>query len=324
MIHCKKHIIATCLSLMIPLTVWSEAAVVDDSDNFAMMDEQPSVVHPKYDEPQYDTQPIEKARKDNYRFDESQEDGPALVKEDAMNESAPLASNDFNDNAKLIEKVQSLQKELQELRGQLEVQAHDLKLLQQQQVAFYKDLDSRLGSTSGSSLQAKPATDLNLGGQSAVSKSNAPVPQPKEVKTKIIPQPVASTSHVNPADEQISYMAAYELVKNRMYDEAINAMQNFVQKYPNGGYTANAEYWLGELYLVKKNYPKAIEHFDVVLKQFPSSSKSAASLLKSGYAYVESGNNQEAKKRFQQVVSTYPNTPTAQLASSKLQTLKSI
>ncbi|HAT9430543.1 TPA: tetratricopeptide repeat protein, partial [Legionella pneumophila subsp. pneumophila] len=80
----------------------------------------------------------------------------------------------------------------------------------------------------------------------------------------------------------------------------------------------------GELYLVKKDYSKAIEHFEIVLQQYPSSSKAAASLLKSGYAYAEKGDKQEAKKRFQQVVKTYPDTPTAQLASSKLEAINAL
>ena len=66
----------------------------------------------------------------------------------------------LNDNAKLIDKIQSLQQEVQELRGQLEVQAHDLKLLQQQQVAFYKDLDARLGSGSAQSQPKKTCQQI--------------------------------------------------------------------------------------------------------------------------------------------------------------------
>ena len=95
----------------------------------------------------------------------------------------------------------------------------------------------------------------------------------------------------------------------------------FVQKYPKGGYTANAQYWLGELYLIKKDYTKAREHFDVVLQQFPTSSKSAASMLKVGYVYAATGEKTEAKKFLQQVVRAYPDTPTAQLASAKLRTI---
>jgi TolA-binding protein len=75
--------------------------------------------------------------------------------------------------------------------------------------------------------------------------------------------------------------------------------------------------------MVKKNYPDAIQHFEIVLQQYPSSSKAAASLLKIGYALAESGRKQEAIERLQQVVKKYPDTNTAQLAQTKLDTLTS-
>lgn len=322
MINCKKSIITLCFVLMLPFALWAEAPVIDDSENFAMIDRQEEydapLVNPKYDDPQIENAELDGPQNDNYSTDTSQSyDEPALVKEDRSN---------ISDNAKLIDKIQQLQKEIQELRGQLEVQAHDLKLLQQQQVAFYKDLDSRLSnsSTSAKTVQNdKPATDISLGSNSPETLKVAS-PQIKAGSSNSKPQPVVAVSRANPADEQISYLAAYELVKNKRYDDAIKSMQIFVQKYPRGGYTANAEYWLGELYLVKKDYSKAIEHFEIVLQQYPSSSKAAASLLKSGYAYAEKGDKQEAKKRFQQVVKTYPDTPTAQLASSKLEAINAL
>ena len=73
--------------------------------------------------------------------------------------------------------------------------------------------------------------------------------------------------------------------------------------------------------MVKKNYTKAIEHFETVLQNYPASSKKAASMLKLGYALAASGNMQEAKQRLQQVAKNYPDTNTAQLAKTKLQSL---
>lgn len=321
MINCKRHIIAAGFSLILPLTCWSQAPVVDDSDNFAMMDGRQSHDATVSDSRYYDDPPMDVAQND-YPSDTYQgDDGPALAKDDQM--SGPSGSN-VSDSASLIDKIQALQKEVQELRGQLEIQAHDLKLLQQQQVAFYKDLDSRL--TGGASVSAKaatdkPAMDLSLGSKEPASRASTPAAQ-SVAKTASTPEPVVTpVSRVNPADEQISYLAAYELIKNKRYDDALGSMNTFVQKYPRGGYTSNAQYWLGELYLVKKDYAKAIEHFDIVLKQFPTSSKSAASMLKVGYAYAEMGNKPEAQKYLQQVVRAYPNTPTAQLANSKLRTI---
>jgi tol-pal system protein YbgF len=330
-LNCKRHIIAVFFTLMLPLTGWTEAPVIDDSENFAIMDgqqvAQEPVVNSKYDEPQIENGQLDGPQNENYQMDNApSDDGPALVKEDQPSDS----STDINNNAKLIDKILALQQDIQELRGQLEVQAHDLKLLQQQQVAFYKDLDARLGDALAKTKQTKPTTDITLGSKTPVvqstTASTASIPTLNKIDTSptATPPPVIPISRTNPADEQIRYMAAYELVKNKRYDNAISAMQTFVQKYPKGGYTANAEYWLGELYLVKKDYSKAVEHFELVLHQFPSSSKSAASMLKIGYASAATGNNQEAKKRFQQVIKTYPDTPTAQLAHAKLEKINSL
>ncbi len=318
MIHCKRHIIAAGFSLIFPLACWSEAPVVDDSDNFAMTDRQ-QVQAPVVDSKYNDESQFDQAQND-YPSDSYQDDSQALAKDDQTN-AAPVGAN-VADNASLIEKIQSLQQELQELRGQLEVQAHDLKLLQQQQVAFYKDLDARLGgnATASAKTNASQPMDLAMGSKSSAPQTTASSTQSASAKIAASPA-IVPVSRANPADEQISYLAAYELVKNRRYDDAINSMNTFVQKYPKGGYTANAEYWLGELYLVKKDYTKSIEHFNVVLQQFPTSSKSAASMLKVGYAYAEMGNKPEAKKYLQQVVRAYPDTPTAQLANSKLRTI---
>jgi tol-pal system protein YbgF len=319
MINCKKHFIAACFSLIVPTIGFAEAPVVDDSDNFAIIDEQPGAVRPNYEQPQIENAELDGPHAEKYQMDMAQDDdGPALAKDDSYDQNGQV-QNSVKNGAALIERVQTLQKEVQELRGQLEVQAHELKKLQEQQLSFYKDLDSRINNGVAKSTASKAPTDL-----SSSTKVVVPVTKPS-VTPKVVAAPVvAPASRANPADEQIGYLAAYELVKNKQYDNAIKAMQTFVQKYPQGGYSANAQYWLGELFMVKKDYPKAIEHFELVLQKFPSSTKAAASMLKAGYAYSASGNNQEAKKRLQQVVKNYPGTPTAQLANLKLEAINAI
>ena len=298
-----QFLIAAVFCCLFPVLAVAEAPVVDDSENFAILDDQSS----KYDEPAV-TQGSNAAR-----FD----DGVA-------NDERPLAHDDSSSRTQkpveVIDKVQSMQQEIQELRGQLEVQSHDLKVLKDQQLAFYKDLDARLqqGPT-GQEKTALPkaaATELSLN-QSGIAAPNTPITNAPTLPA-IVP---AATSNGNPADEQLNYMAAYELVRNKKFDQAIPAMQTFLTKYPHGGYTANAEYWLGELYMVKKSYPDAIQHFEVVLNQYPSCSKTAASLLKIGYALAASGKAPEAKVKLNEVIKKYPDTQTARLAATKLQSL---
>ncbi|PJD92991.1 MAG: tol-pal system protein YbgF [Legionella sp.] len=312
MIGCKKHFITLCFSLIIPVMVWAEAPVVDESDNFAILDEQQSAVRSKYDEPQVNTA----YNNSNHNAKYYSDDGPALAHEEMP--AAPHQSNTaLKDSASLVERVQILQKELQELRGQMEVQAHELQMLKEQQLTFYKDLDARISTNGAKAPSLKASTPQG----SAAPTASVANPAKSSAQTIAV---VSNGSKANPADEQIAYLAAYELIKNKQYDKAIAAMQHFVQKYPQGGYSANAYYWLGELYLVKKNYTKAASYFETVLKEFPSSNKKAASLLKAGYAYAAAGNNQLAKQRLQQVVTSFPNTSTAQLASLKLETLNTM
>lgn len=277
--------LAFCICLL-PVHAFSEAPVVDDSENFAMLDEQQVAIQ----------QPVAKAQLSNADRDE---------------ELPLVRDNETGDNEEggTLLKIQSLQQEIRELRGQLEVQTHHLKLLQQQQLAFYKDIDVRLSNNAASrTAQAAPPAALNIG-PSVASGTTVAVVEPN------------TSSRSNPADEQISYLAAYDLLKNKHYDEALNAMQTFAVRYPQGGYTANAQYWLGELFMVKENYAQAINHFETVLKQFPGSSKAAASTLKIGYALAASGKGSEARQRLNQVLKNYPDTPTAQLAAIKLESL---
>lgn len=298
MIRMSRFILPMCFASLLSFNALAEAPVVDDSENFALLEEQqtarsPSVAH--------------ESMASNY--DEMQ---PALARE------ADHASTDTN--VDLINKLQGLQQDIQELRGQLEVQAHEMKLIQDQQLTFYNDLDTRLrGEHPMQHVKNEPSTDLTMTDQpSSAHPIESKQPDRQQTQPLI---PVTSTTNTNPADEQISYLAAYELVKNKRFDEALIAMQTFATKYPHGGYTANAHYWLGELCLVKKHYHDAISHFDIVLQQFPSSSKYAPSLLKMSYALADSGRVGEAKERLHDVLKKYPDTNTAELAHLKLETL---
>jgi tol-pal system protein YbgF len=309
MINYVRVLVAVCYVGLLPIQAYAEAPVVDESENYALLDEQQTAYE----------QPVARNNNDSFSYDEE----IPLAKDHAE-------STRHGDNATLLAKIQGLQQEVQELRGQLEVQSHDLKLLQQQQVTFYKDLDARLRNESPSKLSdntgvSLPAIDPNatLVAPATPTASLTPTGAESNALKPVVAPVIATSARNNPADEQISYLAAYELIKNKHFDEALASMEKFVTQYPQGGYTSNAQYWLGELYMVKKDYPQAINHFEMVLHQFPSSSKSSASLLKIGYALADSGKIKDAIRRLQDVVKNYPDTNTAQLARAKLESLGS-
>lgn len=294
------------------------APVVDDSENFAILDDQQADI----DQPVVNNQLQSSAstRKNNFIDDErplAHDDGGMPAQQQ------PLAS---------LDKIQGLQQDIQELRGQLEVQSHEIKVLKEQQLAYYKDLDARLRQAPTSATPSNNTANTHIPPNTPVfapmpqgnntSKSGQTTgPSSQATQSSAAITNVPATAAGNTADEQISYMAAYELIRNKKFDTATVAMQKFLNDYPQGAYVANAQYWLGELKMANKNYPEAIQHFEVVLNQYPKSSKAAASLLKIGYAYAESGQKAEAKQKLTQVIKQYPDTQTAQLANAKLKNL---
>ena len=285
----NTRVLAICVATLLNNFAYAEAPVVDESENFAILNQQ-------FAANEQELTPDDNAN--SYQVADENNDSPLATEQELQPEDnqAPLVQDGdeiTQSDLSLVNKIQQLQQELQELRGQLEIQAHDLKLLQKQQLAFYKDLDARLSQNTG-----------------------------KEVASSNTPKSVISSSRTNPLDEQVSYLAAYDLIKNKQFDEAISAMQNFVTNYPSGGYTANAQYWLGELYLQKKDYPQAIDHFKIVLSDFSHSSKSAPSLLKLGFALDATGDKEQAIQKLEQVISQYPDTNSSKLARERLAKIK--
>lgn len=305
---------AVLLSLSMP--VMAEALVVDDSENFALLEEQAQAA-----------EELPVAQEDPYAIANA-------LEESAVQHAATPRSSTTGRNIELVNKLQSLQKEVQELRGQLEIQAHDLEELKQQQLAYYQDPDNRLNQN------PLPQTAHETHAIAPTPKQAHPhhaatAPTTRSTNDKIIDpqtamdiQPMqdlvqtpSNNVRINPADEQISYLAAYDLVKQKQFPQATQAMQQFLTKYPHGGYSANAHYWLGELHLSHKDYSEAITQFDTIVQNFKSSSKYAPSRLKLGYALAETGRIGEAKEQLTAVMNQYPDTSAAHLAHIKLEKL---
>lgn len=279
--------------------IYAEAPVVDDSANYAENYAQ--------DEPFIAGKPVKQVEQDSQEWQQPISQGNQ--------------DNEVSDDAGLLAKFNAMQQEIQQLRGQLEVQAHDLKLLQQQQLAFYKDLDSRLSSKSAEigSSNRQAALSLDDNDKNTEEKpANNESSQVNSVGAGAKQEVSTKKLRGNPADEQLSYVAAFQLIKKKEFDQALEAMQAFVENYPQSQYAPNAHYWSGELYLLKHQFLFASREFTTVLKQFPRSTKVAASTLKLGYAYADMGNLAAAKRELNQVIQHYPDTSTAQLAKQKL------
>ncbi len=220
-----------------------------------------------------------------------------------------------------MQRIEYLQREVQELRGKVEEQGYQLQQMQEQQKKLYTDLDKRLreGSSAAKTVAASTGDGaLNTTGGDLNSASQFVTLDPEPAVTT----QAASAISVTPVNDEKAYQAAYRLVQNRDFDGAIKAFNDMLVQNPKGKYAPNAQYWLGEINLTKGNLEKASESFYAVYSQHPKHPKAADSLLKLGYVEYNKGNFKKSQEFLNQVKAQFPGTTSAQLADSRLQRMQ--
>lgn len=234
----------------------------------------------------------------------------------------------------MLSRIDALQQEVQDLRGQLEVQTHKAEGLEQRQREIYLDVDRRLRQ-----IETRPASGgaENTGAASAASGPAAgpsPTPGPSGPasagETAASPSPpgpsatasVGATTTTQSNAERDAYQRAFDMMKAGRYDDSIAAFRGFLARYPDGEYSANAQYWLGEASYVLRRFDDAETEFGKVLQFFPDSAKAPDALLKLGFAQYELQEWDKASQTLSRVVQQYPKSTARQLAESRLQRMR--
>jgi tol-pal system protein YbgF len=209
--------------------------------------------------------------------------------------TAPITGTD---SGSLMLRVQQLEADVRRLNGLLEEATQALRLLEAQSLERYVDLDRRLASDA-------PAKNHEAAGSTDV----APIPVPLDTSA-------AGRAVDAQEGEEAAYRAAYELVREREFDDAVAAFTAFLADFPFGRYAPNAHYWLGELYLVldPPDPELARQNFKLLLDQYPADPKVPDALYKLGRVQFIKGNRQRSKEYLDEVIREYPSHAAAQLA----------
>lgn len=189
----------------------------------------------------------------------------------------------------MMQRLDSLQREVQDLRGLAEQQSYQINQMLQRQRQLYDEI---------ANLQAQPAS-------TAVT---------VETNTETAAASLSETA---------SYEQAVNLVlKERKYDAAIPAFKDFIQKFPESSYAANAHYWLGQLLYTKGEFEQASVAFNTVIAKFKTSSKFGDSLVKLGMIAEKSSDITAAKRYYNQVLKDHADSAAARIAKQQLTALK--
>ncbi len=243
----------------------------------------------------------------------------------------------------LFQQLESLQREVANLRGQLELNTHELEKLKDQQRKLYSDVDNRLRRLDGLSAGESPVVGADVPPLQEMTPTDSLTPAGDDAESalmieSITPDAVSESGEIDeiittdtlpadgpdiagpadPLEAQTNYQAAFNLLKQAEYNKAIDAFDKFLVKYPNSQYSENAQYWMAEALYVTRRYNEAITEYMKLVSTYPQSQRVPNSLLKIGYSYYEMGQADEAQKILQDLIQKFPGTTAARDAEDRL------
>ncbi len=257
-------------------------------------------------------------------------------------------SPDGNDGlaTRMIIELQQMREEMRELRGLVESQSMEIENLKRRQRDQYLDLDERISNISSSPVPVPSGPDrsaANAGdtipAQTGIAAANdqlqsppppqdlpevrAPIDSQAEIITLDAPETGTVREMQPPTEaEQQAYDQAFLALRETRYADAAEGFDRFLRDHPNSSFAPNAQYWLGEVYYVTRDFETALGQFERLLSAYPDSSKEADALLKIGFSQYELSRWAEARAALEQVVANYPGTNFSRLAENRLRTMR--
>lgn len=223
--------------------------------------------------------------------------------------------------ADLIQRTSELEREIRELRGELETQGHRMDELRKRQRNLYGDLDRRIRELEVAGAEAEEAEESEDSGDSGAGGAGSGSTAAAAGGASPDADP-GGEAESGPSAEREAYDAAFGLLKDGRYSEAASAFSAFVEQYPEGPYADNAQYWLGESRYVTREFEAALNAFRKVVSDYPDSAKVPDARLKIGYSLYELERLDEAREALEQVMQEHGNSAVARLAEERLLKIK--
>ncbi len=107
------------------------------------------------------------------------------------------------------------------------------------------------------------------------------------------------------------YDFAYKFLLQRDFESAETALSAFVAANPEDSLAGNAQYWLGETFYVRGDYPTAARAFAEGFQRYPDSAKAPDNLLKLGMSLAQLEQSADACITLKKLRIEYPDAPTS-------------
>jgi len=230
----------------------------------------------------------------------------------------------------LLKEVETLKAEVAKMRGQAEVQVHQLDTLGKRQNDLYVDLDQRIADLAKAAKPAPGVAEVAPVAPGPQPASTPAAPSPATTAAPAAPAPpqpaaaagAAPAPQLDPLVESRTYEAALGHFRDANYAGAIAGFKGFLKAYPDSALAPNAQYWVGYSYYTLKDYKSALAHQQKLVAVYPTSAKVPDALLNIAANQIALDNLAGARKTLEELVAKHPGTNAAALASRRLAALK--
>lgn len=207
----------------------------------------------------------------------------------------------------LVNQIEMLKREIQSLRGQIEVVNNGVESNAKRQRDMYIDLDTRMRRIEPGGSAPVGAAPADTGVSGAVVATGPPP---------------SSTPGAPSFDETRVYEAAQQQRRIGNYQGAITSFQSFLGQYPKSALAHRAQYWIGDSYFNLRDYRNAIASQQKLIAVYPDSASAPDALLNIASSQAELGDGANARKTMDALVSRYAGSEAAEKAKRRLGTLR--
>ncbi len=108
---------------------------------------------------------------------------------------------------------------------------------------------------------------------------------------------------LSPEDQ---FQVAFDNIRDKKWQDAKISFEQFISDNPENQLSGSAHYWLGELYILEKNYREAALIFAEGFQKFPDSIKAAEMLFKLSQSLYQVEKITEACKTMEKLIIDFP------------------
>lgn len=226
-----------------------------------------------------------------------------------------------SNQAEMTVEIDQLKEDLKELSGRIEDNEYILKNTVEKDIGEQETIQADIARLSQKmkELERVVKQQQQYLGLKSLDTEAAQYADPGVIET---PAEQESLEVAEQSEEGMMYNAALSLYREEDYEQASEEFKKFLSLYPKSELADNSQFWIGECLMALKQYEQAILAYQEVITKYPKGNKMANAMLRQAIAFLEINDKTSARLLLQKVIKQFPDSSEAQIAQTKLKTIK--